>query len=185
MPNFFTRKGDDGTTGVLGGDRISKDDPRIEALGSLDEASAALGVARSATADPGIKGLIMDIQRDLYMIMTEVAATGEKKNSFKNLEEKRLSWLEEIIETFSSNIEIPKEFILPGDNPSAAAISLARTVIRRAERRMVELASTGQRFNTLVLRYLNRLSSLCFILELVESNRDGNKPTLSKRSQQQ
>ena len=89
--------------------------------------------------------------------------------------------LESSIETISQNISIPKEFIVPGDTPAEAGLDLARTVVRRAERRVMELAQAGQLQNTIILGYLNRLSSLCFILELVENQRAGQiKPTLAK-----
>jgi len=180
MSNFFTRKGDDGTTGFLGKGRISKSDVRIETLGSLDEVSAVLGIVRAGEIDLKIKEMIKEIQRDLYKIMTEVAAAEENQEGFRNLAEDRIAWLEEQVEYFSSRTEIPREFILPGETPAAAAVSFARTVVRRAERRLVELNSTSGNVNPLILQYLNRLSSLCFVVELFETSQGGKKPTFSK-----
>jgi cob(I)alamin adenosyltransferase len=180
MPNFFTRKGDDGTTGFLGNGRVSKSDALIETLGCLDEASAALGIVRAGDADPDAQKMILEIQRDLYKIMAEVAASAENKEKFQKLDDTRVAWLEGCIDHFSSMVEIPKEFILPGETPSAAAVSFARTVVRRAERRLVGLDSNPDKINPILLQYLNRLSSFCFVLELFESNRSGNKPTYSK-----
>jgi cob(I)alamin adenosyltransferase len=180
MSNFFTRKGDDGTTGFLGKGRVTKSDTRIEALGELDEASAALGIVRAADVDPKIKEMVLEIQRDLYKIMAEVAASGENQEAFRKLTDLRINWLEQQIDYFSSKTKIPKEFILPGETPSAAAVSFARTVVRRAERRLVQLDTVGEKVNPHLLQYINRLSSLCFVVELFETNREGNEPTFSK-----
>ncbi|MFC2064894.1 cob(I)yrinic acid a,c-diamide adenosyltransferase [Chloroflexota bacterium] len=180
MSNFFTRQGDDGTTGFLGNKRISKSDARIDALGSLDEASAALGMVRASCSDSEIRDLIVEVQRDLYKIMAEVASSAELQAKFHTLGDERIDWLEKHADHFSSQIEIPKEFIIPGGTPSAAVISFARTVIRRAERRLVELDSEGESVNSLLLKYLNRLSSLCFILEVYESKNKGIQPSLCK-----
>lgn len=180
MSNFFTRKGDDGSTGFLGSGRVSKSDARIETLGCLDEASAAFGIVRASDINPETKIMVMDIQRDLYKIMAEVAASEENKETFQKLGADRVSWLEECIEHFSAMIEIPKEFILPGETPSAAAVSFTRTVVRRAERRLVALNSDSEKINPSLIQYLNRLSSFCFVVELFESNKDGNKPSYSK-----
>ena len=181
MSNFFTRKGDDGTTSFLGSGRISKSDARIEALGSLDEASAALGIVRACDIDHDIQNLILEIQRDLSIIMTEVASSAENQAKFENLEEDRITWLEMHADHYSSQIEIPKEFIFPGDTPSSASISFARTVVRRAERRLVDMDSSCEKVNPHLLQYLNRLSSLCFIMELFESEREGDKQSFSDK----
>jgi cob(I)alamin adenosyltransferase len=180
MSNFYTRKGDDGKTGLLGEGRISKSHLRIETLGTLDEATSTLGLARAACHDPKIIASVMDIQRDLYHLMAEIAATPENALQFKFSAEERVSWLESQVEAFSSNLEIPREFILPGDTSSGAAFSLARTVIRRAERRLAELQEQGEIDNPILLKYINRLSSLCFILELVEDRSTGKSSTLAK-----
>lgn len=180
MPTFYTRTGDDGKTGILGEGRISKADPRIETLGSLDEASAALGFARATCQDPHIRGLIQEIQRDLYHMMTEIAATPENIHLFQILNEERITWLESQVESFTSVTRIPKDFILPGDTPSDAAFSLARTIVRRAERRLAELQELGSIDNPHLLNYLNRLSSLCFIIELFETQSSGNSSTIAK-----
>jgi cob(I)alamin adenosyltransferase len=181
MSNFFTRKGDDGTTSFLGSGRISKSDPRIEALGSLDEASAALGIVRACGVDPEIQGLILEIQRDLSKIMAEVASSAENRGKFQSLGEDQITWLEKMANHYSSQIEIPKEFVLPGETPTAAAISFARTVVRKAERRLVDMDSSGEKVNPLLLQYLNRLSSLCFILELFEPESEGDKQSFSDK----
>ena len=179
MP-LYTRTGDDGTTGLLGEDRVSKDHPRIEALGALDEASAALGLARASCVAPQTPPILREVQRDLYKVMAEVAATPENAAKFKGIDAARVDWLENQADTINERVSMPKEFILPGDTPSGAALSLARAVVRRAERRVTELFTLEQLSNTELLRYLNRLSSLCFVLELLENQTAGKSTSLAK-----
>ncbi|MEW6650781.1 MAG: cob(I)yrinic acid a,c-diamide adenosyltransferase [Chloroflexota bacterium] len=179
---FFTGKGDDGTTGLLGEGRVLKTDVRMEALGALDETSASLGLARSLSGgQPVVARLVMRIQRELYLLMAEVAATADNTERFRSVGAENVTWLEEQADGLSDQIEMPHEFILPGDTPAAAAFSLARTVCRRAERRVVALRDAGGLTNPHILPYLNRLSSLCFILELYVIQSGGNvQLTLAK-----
>jgi cob(I)alamin adenosyltransferase len=180
MPTFFTRKGDDGKTGLLGEGRVSKAHLRIETLGSIDEASSALGFGRASSKDPRINELVLFIQHDLYNLMAEIAATPENNQQFQFLKADRVTWLESQIEAFSKITYVPKGFILPGDTLSGAAFSLARTTVRRAERRLAELMDLGFVDNNVLLKYLNRLSSFCFIIELFEIQSTGNSSTLAK-----
>jgi cob(I)alamin adenosyltransferase len=179
MP-LYTGTGDDGTTGLLGEDRVSKDHPRIEALGALDEASAALGLARASCQAVQTAPILREAQRDLYKLMAEVAATPENAGKFKGIDAGRVSWLEEQADAIHKLIKLPKEFILPGDTPSGAALSLARAVVRRAERRVTELYTLEELSNPELLRYINRLSSLCFVLELLENQMAGKPTSLAK-----
>ncbi|MBT3337322.1 MAG: cob(I)yrinic acid a,c-diamide adenosyltransferase [Anaerolineae bacterium] len=169
MSNFYTRKGDDGTTGLLGEGRLPKYHPRMEAIGALDETTATLGLARSLIQDAAIQPLLIQIQRDLYGLMAEVAATPENAAQFRSIDPARVEWLETQTDTLSAQVQMPKEFILPGETRGSGALSLARTVVRRAERRIAELLDAGELENQELLRYLNRLSSLCFVLELAEN----------------
>jgi cob(I)alamin adenosyltransferase len=178
--SFYTRRGDDGTTGLLGEDRVSKHHPRIEALGALDEASAALGLARSACLAPETPAILRQAQRDLYNLMAEVAATPENAEQFKSIDASRVEWLEAQTDGVSQTVHMPKAFILPGDTPSGAALSLARAVVRRAERRVAALFALQELSNEALLHYLNRLSSLCFVLELVENQVAGRDTSLAK-----
>jgi cob(I)alamin adenosyltransferase len=180
MPTFYTRTGDDGKTGWLGEGRLSKAHLLIETLGSLDETSAALGLARASSREPRIREVIQTVQRDLYKMMAEVAASPANKERFKSLDENRIDWWESQIEFFTSSTQVPKEFVLPGDTISGAAISLARTIVRRSERRLAELQEQEELDHPVLLQYLNRLSSLCFILELSENQSTGNPSTLAK-----
>ena len=177
---FYTRKGDNGTTGTLGDKRLPKYHLRIEALGSLDEANAALGLARASVLDPRSAPLLLETQRDLYRLMAEVAAPPENAGSFR-FNEERVGWIEKETDPLSKTVEIPGEFILPGDSSGGAALSLARAVVRRAERRVAELFDAGEVTNPALQQYLNRLSSLLFVLELVENQTGGKKTTLAKK----
>jgi len=177
--SFYTRKGDDGTTGLLGQGRVAKYHARIEALGALDESSATLGSARALALDPRCAPLLLESQRDLYRIMAEVAAAPENAGQF-HFEAGRVTWLEEQTDTLSRTIEMPGEFILPGDSQPGAALSLARAVVRRAERRVVELFDSAEIKNPALQKYLNRLSSLLFVLELIENRAAGRSTSKAK-----
>jgi cob(I)alamin adenosyltransferase len=173
MSPFYTQTGDEGKTGLLGEGRVTKFDLRIEALGALDEATAALGLARASATAPQIGPLLLEIQHDLYKLMSEVGATPENAEKFRYIDNGRVKWLEAQIEAVTANLEMPKEFIMPGESPSSAALALGRTIVRRAERRVVELYHAGGLNNPSLLAYLNRLSSLCFALELLETRQGG------------
>lgn len=166
MSDYFTRTGDQGTTGLLGNQRVNKDHPRLEAVGVLDEANAALGMGRAFCSYPQVQQTLATIQGDLYHLMAEVAATPENAARFRAIDGNRVRWLEAQAEAFGRQFEMPKDFILPGGSPGAAVLDLARTVVRRAERRVSTLLQAGDLENPDLLPYLNRLSSLCFILEL-------------------
>ena len=169
MSTFYTRKGDDGTTGLLGEGRLPKYHPRMETVGTLDEATAALGLARSLVQNAALQPILLQTQRDLYGLMAEVAATSENAAQFRSIDTARVEWLETQTDTLTEIVEMPKEFILPGETQGSGALALARTVIRRAERRVAEMLAEGELENQDLLRYLNRLSSLCFVLELAEN----------------
>lgn len=179
--SFFTRKGDDGTTGWLGKGRLSKHDARIEAVGTLDESTAALGAARSLARDPRSAPLALEAQRDLYRLMAEVAAPPENAQQF-HFSEDRVRWLEQQIEALDSSVKMPDEFIIPGDSIAGAAFAVARTVVRRAERRVVELFDRRQVTNSALQEYLNRLSSLLFALELIENRAAGVATTRAREA---
>src|SRR5574341_254973 len=169
MTRFYTRTGDDGTTGLLGDERVPKYHPRIETIGNIDEASAAIGAARAICKGDGTNLLLQTVQRDLYGIMAEIAASKENAARFRSIDASRVSWLEEETDRISSQMQFPKEFILPGDTPASGLLALARTIVRRAERRVAQLMDDGELENVELQHYLNRLSSLCFALELGEN----------------
>lgn len=180
MAPLYTGTGDDGTTGLLGAERLPKHHPLLEALGALDEASAALGLARSLCRAPQGAQLLLDVQRDLYTLMTEVAATPENAPRFRKLDTLRLAWLESQVDAIAALVPIPGEFILPGDSQAGAVLDLARTIVRRAERRLAGLLDQGLVTNPVLLPYLNRLSSFLFALELLENKQAGTTLTLAK-----
>ena len=181
MPRFFTGDGDDGRTGLLGGERVPKDDPRIAACGDLDEASACLGLARAMSRNEDARLVLSTAQRDLHGIMAEIAALPENAVTFRVIDGSRVAWVEDVIHRWQAFVSLPEGFILPGDCVGSAAAALARTVVRRAERTVTVLARSGQIENQELLRYLNRLSSLCFVLEMLENREAGvDRPTLAR-----
>jgi cob(I)alamin adenosyltransferase len=180
MSPIHSHAGDDGSTGLLGEGRLPKYAPRVETLGVLDEASAAIGLARSVCNVPHIGNILKEVQRDLYHIMAEVSATPQYSPRFRTLDHERVAWLESQMETLTTVAHLPAEFILPGNSLPGAALALARTIVRRAERRAAELLDTGEIENRVLLQYLNRLSSLCFALEVFENAQAGRPPTLAK-----
>ena len=181
MANFYTKTGDDGSTGRLGEGRLAKSHILIEAIGSIDEASSALGLARAQVSSVRTGEIILKIQKDLYHIMAELSATAENAEKFRVIDAAHLAWLEEEVEHYSSFLNAPREFIVPGDTLPGAALALARTIVRRSERRVAELHQVEPFENPIILPYLNRLSSLCFVLELSEVQPGGHSgPTLAK-----
>ncbi len=181
MKKFDTGKGDDGTTGILGEGRLDKFDLRMEALGTLDELSASLGLARSMQDDPNIDQRIVSIQRKLYELMAEVAASPENAGKFANITADALNELEEQIDRISMYVDVSDGFIIPGESKASAAVAFARTITRRAERRVAELFARGDLQNQYVLRYLNRLSSLFFVMELeLITTQAAKKPVMAK-----
>lgn len=162
---IYTRAGDDGTTGLYFGGRVAKSAAPIEVNGAVDEAQAALGWARSLTeAGSRLNDLLVTLERDLWVLMAEVATSPE--NRHKLTAEKSLvtpamvERLEHAIDGLSSEIEMPREFVVPGENPPSAALDVARTIVRRAER----VASTYPVEGSLVAPYLNRLSDLVWTM---------------------
>ncbi len=181
MTSYFTGKGDDGSTGLLGGERISKADPRPRAYGAVDEASAALGLARALSSSNEVTEITIGVQRDLYGLMAELAAEPEHAERFRSIDTSRVEWLEAEIERIGAQVEMPKEFVIGGDSVAGAAFDLARAIVRRAERRVVGLDAAGAISNPALLAYLNRLSSLCFLLALFENQQAGvDRPSLAK-----
>jgi cob(I)alamin adenosyltransferase len=182
MAPFFTREGDDGHTGLLGGGRVPKHDLQPQAFGSVDEASACLGLARALAQTDETRETILRVQRDLYHLMAELAATIETAETFRKIESESVEWIETQIERLGEEVELPKDFILTGDAVASAALDLARTVVRRAERWVAQCADAGRTANPHLLRYLNRLSSLCFLLMVWELQAaDVGGPTLAKK----
>ncbi len=175
-----TAKGDDGTTGLLfGGDRIPKDDARTEAYGTIDEAVAALGLARAnlgakrriGTLAPPIGGLadlILRFQRELFVVGAELAtnpeAWGRLEDGRTRVSAAMVEGVERVLVDLERHIEMPREFVVPGETVTSAALELARTILRRAERRAVTLRRDGLVPGPHLIPYLNRLADLLWVL---------------------
>jgi cob(I)alamin adenosyltransferase len=166
---FYTRAGDDGFTSLLGEGRVAKYMPQPEAYGTVDEASAAIGLARASAKGEPAQAMLLTAQRDLYRMMAELAATQQTAAQFRTIDADRVRWLEEQTDAITAEIVLPKEFVIPGDSLAGAHLDLARTVTRRAERAVVHLLHDGLIENLELVRYLNRLSSLLFVLSLYEN----------------
>lgn len=180
MTPFYTSLGDSGETSYLGSGGISKSSLRIEAVGSVDEATAAIGLARALSQDEKSRAILLDIQRHLYILMSEISASPEVAAKFDKLDETHIRWLENQIEDLEASVELPKVFIIPGSSPANGAIALARTIVRRAERRTVEMLEERQIQKRELVAYLNRLSSLLFVLEVYETSISGHEIQLTK-----
>ena len=167
----FSKKGDRGFTSLRGGRRISKSGPRPEAYSTLDEASSALGIARAAAIQQTTKETILSIQKDLLLHGAELAtAPGDLKKYFPQITAEHVDRLERLIEELRREVVIGKEFILPGETMASAAIDLSRTVVRRAERKAVNLIHEKIISNVEVVRFLNGLADLLFPLSRYEES---------------
>lgn len=166
MARVTTRGGDKGFTGLLGAERVPKYDSRIEALGLVDEATSALGVARANAQEDRVRNAILRFQQVLYRLMAELATTPEAaaKVNIARIEATDVEALESLADELKREVEIGNRFIIPGETVSGATIDFARTVVRRAERHLVRMVHAGEIDNPEVLRYLNRLSDVLFVM---------------------
>jgi cob(I)alamin adenosyltransferase len=173
---IYTKTGDEGETGLFGGGRVGKDHPRVEAYGDVDELNAVIGVARSAEPMPRIDEVLVPIQRDLFSIGA-ILATPKLEKMREQLEkarvdDSRINELEGAIDACERELEPLRSFIVPGGTQKAAALHVARTVCRRAERRVVHLRHDVE-IPEIVVIYLNRLSDLLFMLARVANKQAG------------
>jgi cob(I)alamin adenosyltransferase len=173
---IYTRTGDEGDTGLFGGGRVGKDDPRVEAYGDVDELNASIGLARAIELMPRIDEVLLPVQRDLFSIGALLATPDQERMRLQlekaRVDDVRIAELERAIDTGEQELEPLKAFILPGGTPKAAALHVARTVCRRAERRVIRLQREVE-IPQLVVIYLNRLSDLLFVLARVANCRAG------------
>jgi cob(I)alamin adenosyltransferase len=164
--SIVTKTGDKGETALMYGRRVTKTHPRVEAYGSVDELTAALGLVRAAAIDNFVNEQVFAVQKDLIVLMGELATAAEDldryaKDGFSSTTAAMVDRIGSVIEDLERDKSLyPKDWVIPGSNQSSAALDFARTVCRRAERRVTEL----EKINPEVLRYLNRLSDLCWIL---------------------
>ncbi|HKW51945.1 MAG TPA: cob(I)yrinic acid a,c-diamide adenosyltransferase, partial [Candidatus Eisenbacteria bacterium] len=160
-----TRTGDGGETSLFSKDRVRKSDPRIEALGDLDEAQSVIGVARSMAPRSSLGRELMALQKELYLAMAEVATPVADLGRLKErLDGAAVARLERVLETVKRTTPIEGRFVIPGDNKISASLDQARTVVRRAERRVVECVDAGYVRGEDLLPWLNRVSDVLFVL---------------------
>ncbi|MFZ4506706.1 MAG: cob(I)yrinic acid a,c-diamide adenosyltransferase [Fimbriimonas sp.] len=159
---IYTKTGDDGETGLLGGDRIAKNSPRIEALGDVDELNAAIGLARTHSAGSELDEILRKTQSWLFDLGAELACPPQGKFQVLSLSEREIEVLEHSIDTQTADLPELKEFILPGGTPLAAHLHLARSVCRRAERHLWDLHA-AEPLREEPMRFLNRLSDWLFV----------------------
>lgn len=173
---IYTKTGDKGDTGLFGGGRVPKNHPRVEAYGDIDELNAVLGMARSIEMMPRIDEVLVPIQRDLFSLGALLATPHPEKVRQQlakaRIDDDRIAELERAIDAGEAELEPLEAFILPGGTPKAAALHVARTVCRRAERRVIALMSEVE-VPAIVVQYLNRLSDLLFVLSRVANRRAG------------
>ncbi|MBN1299811.1 MAG: cob(I)yrinic acid a,c-diamide adenosyltransferase [Melioribacteraceae bacterium] len=165
---IYTKTGDDGSTALFRGGRVLKDNLRIEAYGTVDELNAALGVANCFIIDKNIKEMILRIQNHLFIIGADLATVSENKESAVRTSSGMVNFLEQSIDTIDTTLPELKNFIIPGGTSGASHLHLARTICRRAERKVVNLVQTGD-IEKNILIYLNRLSDLLFVLSRYEN----------------
>ncbi len=162
---IYTRAGDEGQTGLLHGEKVAKNSVLPEAYGTVDEAQSILGLVRTECGDNAdLEDKIIHIERDLYVLMAELATDPSKHDKLEpgksKVNEEMIKFLEDFIDEITSNFELPKEFVLPGQNRISALLDISRTVVRRAERRAIACDMEG----SLAVPYLNRLSDLLWAM---------------------
>ena len=169
---IYTRSGDDGETGLLFGGRVPKDDPRCEAYGEADLAVSAMGLARALSGSRRVKEILLAAQREMFTVESELATDADNyhlfTDTFHAITEDNVSRLEGLIDELREDVELPPKFIIPGASPASGALDLARSALRGAERRIVALDRQGMVHNPNLLRYVNRLSDLLFMLARYE-----------------
>lgn len=171
---IYTRTGDNGSTGLVRGPRRMKHDLRISCYGTVEEANAMVGLARLHTGSmPKIDRLLAHVQNDLFDLGSDLATPGKDPEGAQpslRITEAQTEWLEQQIDQFNDGLQPLTSFILPGGTPLAAALHVARTVVRRAERLVVELMARESDLNTNAMVYLNRLSDLLFVMSRVANS---------------
>ena len=165
----YTKRGDDGTTGLLYGGRVDKDDLRTEAYGTVDEACSALGLARAALVDePLWHDRVLAVQREMFVLGAQLATHtdhwGQLTDGVSRVTPAMIDAMETGIDALTGELPLPEEFVVPGQRPAGAAIDLARTIVRRAERTVVAMLRRELLPDDLLVRYLNRLSDYLFVL---------------------
>ena len=191
-----TGRGDDGTTGLLfGGDRIPKDDPRTEAFGTIDEAVATLGLVRAELGfkralneQPPtlamIEQLVLRFQRELFVVASELATNPDawerQQGGVTRVSAEMVAGVEQLLADFEARMQLPREFVVPGETRASAFLELARTILRRAERRAVTLDRAGLVPGPHLIPYLNRLADLLWVLARTAEQAESRQPTAAR-----
>jgi cob(I)alamin adenosyltransferase len=172
---LYTRKGDDGNTHLWSGPRVAKDDPHIEACGAVDELNAVLGMVRAEALPQDVDQLLRRLQHELFRVGADLAMCGAAEDRSNYVGDRHVEQLERDIDSYDASVPPLREFILPSGGRSAALLHFARTVCRRAERRVVRLKTdpTAPHLLDSSVRYLNRLGDLLFVLPRVLNSRAG------------
>ncbi len=173
---WYTARGDDGTTGLLGAGRVPKHHPQPEAFGAVDEAGSMIGFARALIDDQEINDILVQVQRHCYGLMAELAATPDAQAKFRQVGSEQIAWLAAMTDQFGQRVTMPREFVIPGDTLADAVLDMARTAVRRAERCVSRLVAEAMIENPDLLGYLNRLSSLLFVLGRYVVAQTGENP---------
>ena len=169
MPNVYTRGGDKGETGLFGGDRTPKDDIRVEAYGTMDEANSAIGIAYSLSKDEDIRKILHHIQERIFVQGAELASDAKGREMLTDrIEQSDIDYMEKTMDHYLAIIGQQREFIIPGKNPASAALHYARTVVRRGERRIVTYRGEDPDVRPEMVKFANRLSDLLFVLARTE-----------------
>ncbi|MGH2754780.1 MAG: cob(I)yrinic acid a,c-diamide adenosyltransferase [Actinomycetota bacterium] len=181
---IYTKKGDDGTTGLLYGGRVGKDDIRTDVYGTLDETVSALGLARGAGLVVEVEAIAIRVQREMFVVGAQLATSMDNQNKLKEGVSKVTSGMTEVaerdIDALLERHPLPQEFLLPGESLGSAGLDLARSIVRRAERLAVAMSREGFLDDPEVLRYLNRVSDLLFALARFEEAERGLHPEPSR-----
>ena len=177
MARIYTRTGDKGETGLVGGARVSKDSLRVDAYGNVDELNSVLGVVRAFLSDKELDELLAELQIDLFVVGADLASTAEaRKRSVPRISRERIIEMERTIDRFEAELSPLRAFILPGGCVAGALLHNARAVARRTERRIVTL-SRAEPLNEQLVPYMNRLSALLFIMARVANRRENKAET--------
>ena len=182
-----TGHGDDGTTGLLFGGRIAKDDPLTDAYGTVDEAVAVLGTARVSLAAAGLSELaelILRYQRELFVVGAELATNPAARDRLQDgvtrVSEEMLERVESDLAQWESEVVMPREFVVPGETAASAALEVARTVLRRAERRIIAVVTSGSLSSEWLVPYVNRLADLIWVLARATEQAEHASPTAAR-----
>ena len=183
MARIYTRTGDKGETGLVGGARVPKDSLRVDAYGSVDELNSVLGIARAFLHDRELDDLLAELQKDLFVVGADLASTGDgQQRNVPRITAEKIAAMERTIDKFEAELSPLKAFILPGGGVAGSLLHNARTVARRAERRVVTLSKV-EAINEQMVPYMNRLSDLLFVMARVANHRE-NKADIEWHAKQ-